>query len=298
MPSALYAGSLTLLAGCATGRPDEALPAQDMLPIAAGAFTRGLAQSAHPDETPPHRVELSAFTLDRTLVTVAAFRAYVAVTGAVTSAERLGYGKTAVLGMADWEWRQVPGAHWRQPWGAENVDTVALRDDAPVTMVSWLDADAYCRWRDARLPTEAEWEYAMRAGATTRYPWGDQPVRPGGAAGLNYWEGVTHADNPLTDGFLYLSPVRAFPHNAWGVYDPVGNVWQWTADWYAADTYAVAAAQGGVRDPKGPAEGTDKVARGGSWWCSKDTCHGYGLIARGKTEPGAPFANNGFRCAQ
>jgi formylglycine-generating enzyme required for sulfatase activity len=163
-------------------------------------------------------------------------------------------------------------------------------------MVSFSDAEAYCRWRNARLPTEAEWEYAMRAGSErTRYPWGDEPVRDGKLA-LNFWQGESHRANTRADGFVYVSPVRAFPPNAWGIHDPVGNVWQWTADWYAPDTYLRAGRE--VTDPTGPGTGKARVLRGGSWWCGACTCEGYGLFYRGKSDPEAPFDNNGFRCAR
>lgn len=297
-----------ILVGCSLGPAPEANRITNLDPgsgetsnsvgVPAGTFTMGRKHSIHTDQIPAHQVVLDAFVIDATLVTMADFRAFVDQTGHLTSAEIQGFGKTAVLGMKDWEWRSVPGANWRQPWGAENAATISITDDMPVTMVSWLDANAYCSWRAARLPTEAEWEYAMRAGSETRFPWGNTPVRPDGLLGLNYWEGATHAENALSDGFLYLSPVRAFPPNNWGIYDPAGNVWQWTADWYAADTFAKNAAAGpdGVRNPTGPEIGTHKVARGGSWWCSTDTCGGYGLTIRGKTLPNAPFSNNGFRC--
>ena len=163
-------------------------------------------------------------------------------------------------------------------------------------MVSWFDAVAFCEHHGRRLPTEAEWEYAMRAGSTgTRYPWGDTPRRPGGDFGLNFWQGEDHHRNERLDGYLYLSPVRAFPPNAWGLYDPVGNAWQWVSDWYARDTYERDAA--GVTDPAGPASGWARVARGGSWWCSRSACSAYGLYARGKSRPLAVYSNNSFRCA-
>lgn len=165
-------------------------------------------------------------------------------------------------------------------------------------MVSWLDADAYCRHIGKRLPTEAEWEHAMRAGSRARFPWGDAPELPGGGLGLNFWQGTSHRQNLRLDGWVYVSPVRAFPPNAWGIHDPVGNVWQWTADWYAPDAYAQAARDGVVRDPRGPASGAKRVLRGGSWWCGTCTCEGYGLTYRGKAAPDAPFNNNGFRCAR
>ncbi|MFT3841666.1 MAG: formylglycine-generating enzyme family protein [Myxococcaceae bacterium] len=272
-----------------------AAPGETMVQLPGGRFAMGVAHNPHVEITPAHEVTLSPFSIDATLVTVADFRRFVEATGHRTSAEKMGWGMTALEGMKDWEWRKVEGASWRQPWGPEHVKDLPVSDDWPVVMVSWLDADAYCKWRKARLPTEAEWEYAMRAGSQSRYPWGDGPQLPDGGYGLNFWQGG-HEKNERADGFVYLSPVKAFPPNAFGIYDPVGNVWQWTADWYAPDTYSHDAA--GARDPKGPAEGEAKVARGGSWWCSHDTCNGYGVYRRGKTKPDAPYSNNGFRCAR
>jgi sulfatase modifying factor 1 len=265
---------------------------QGMVQVPGGTFTMGRDGSPHPEEMPAHLVAISPFLLDETLVTVADFRAYVTDTGATTTAERLGFGMVAVVGMDDWKWNKTAGASWRSPWGPGQ--SLAQGDDHPVVMVSWDDAAAYCRHRDARLPTEAEWEYAMSAGSRTRYPWGDLPKRPDGRWGLNFWQGIDHHANTGDDGFVYTSPVRAYPPNDWGIYDPVGNVWQWTNDWYAADAYA----RGFSRDPQGPADGWAKVARGGSWWCSPLSCAGYSLRSRGKSQPDSPYPNNGFRCAK
>ena len=270
-----------------------------MLAIPAGEFVQGRSARAPADQVPAHRVRVSAFLLDRTLVTRADFEHFAAQTGYRTTAEKLGYGLTATEGMVDWEWDRVLGADFREPFGPE-AEAIPLHPDDPVVMVSWFDAAAYCAAQGKRLPTEAEWEYAARAGATTRFPWGDDPVLPDGGYGLNFWQGEGHEKNALGDGYRYFSPVRAFPPNRFGMYDPVGNVWQWVADWYAPDTYAKLAALGeaGAVDPSGPDGGTLKVARGGSWWCSATTCNGYGLFYRGKAKPTAPFANNGFRCAK
>jgi formylglycine-generating enzyme len=268
-------------------------PPEGMLAIPGGRFEMGRDVSPVADQTPAHTVTLPPFYFDAHLVTVADFRRFVEGTGHRTSAERAGFGMTATEGMANWQWFEVDGATWRAPWGPG----IAVHDDHPVTMVSWNDATAYCSWLGKRLPTEAEWEYAMRAGSENwRFPWGPRPERPDGSVGLNYWQGDGHEQNLGTDGHLYVSPVRAFPPNAWGVYDPSGNVWQFVADWYAPDTYGRDAA--GVVDPTGPAEGTQKVTRGGSWWCSQTTCSGYGVWHRGKAHPGAAFSNNGFRCAR
>ncbi len=268
------------------------LAAAPLISLDGGSFVMGRELTAHDDEKPPHVVEIGALSVEATLVTTADFREFVEATKFQTSAEQLGFGMVAVEGMKEWEWQPVKGASWRQPFGPSHPE-LRVADDWPVTMVSWRDAAAYCGWKKRRLPTEAEWEYVMRAGATTRFPWGDSPTRDDGSAGLNSWQGW-HTKNELKDGYLYLSPVRAFAPNAWGLFDAVGNVWQYTADWYAPDTYARDAA--GVKNPVGPTAGALKVTRGGSWWCSKKACAGYGLFARGKTKPDAAYNNAGFRC--
>jgi formylglycine-generating enzyme len=291
---------LVFAAACTrTGAASVASPPGDMVALPDGVFLRGHSNPERRDEAPPHEVRLHAFSIDRTLVTRASFARFVEETGYVTTAEKQGYGVASQEGMDDWAWERVPHASWRRPFAEENADTRAFLDpEAPVVMVSWYDAAAYCAHQGKRLPTEAEWEYAMRAGSQgTRYPWGDEPER-GGVFALNFWQGESHHHNERLDGFVYVSPVRAFAPNAWGVYDPVGNVWQWTADYYSPDAYARAAASAPAVDPKGSDRGKERVLRGGSWWCGACTCEGNGLFYRGKAVPEAVFNNNGFRCAK
>lgn len=307
-PSASSSSS-PLSTGAAIARDPRDARAVPMIAVSAGTFRRGHHVTPSPvarmDESPAHDVFVSAFRIDATLVTRAAFTRFVEATRYVTTAERLGHGVASREGMDDWAWQRVPGGSFRRPFiEPPDADSASfLRDDAPVVMVSHHDAVAYCAHLGKRLPTEAEWERAMRAGSDTRFPWGDAPERDGGALGLNYWQGESHHRNERLDGWLYVSPVRAFPPNAWGIHDPVGNVWQWVADWYAPDTYAREAKEARVsgaitRDPKGPDTGRTRVLRGGSWWCGVCTCEGYGLHYRGKADPEAPFNNNGFRCAR
>lgn len=296
--------TITLLLLLSTPSAPVAPPGMVLVP--AGVLHRGNAIGPV-DQRPAHAVAVAPFFMHETLVTVSAFRNYVDVSSAVTSAERAGFGKTATLGMQDWQWAEVAGATWQAPFGPEHVDDLPQRDDDPVTMVSFNDAAAFCAFYGLRLPTEIEWEYAMRAGSTARFPWGRSERSDDNTTRFNHWEGEHHDDNPALDGFVYRSPVKAYPPNAFGLYDAVGNLWQWTADWYAPDTYErVAAAStsadvviaGDVAQARVPTSGTTKVARGGSWWCSANTCHGYGLVTRGKTAPQAAFSNNGFRCVQ
>lgn len=284
---------LLATAGCAR-RPPVAKADPVEVTVPAGVLLRGRSDG-RPDEAPRHEVDVSGFRMDAMLVTRADFERFVVRTHFVTTAERIGYGLGASEGMEDWAWERIPGASFRRPFWEETPDHASfLRPDAPVTMVTWHDAVAYCADRGARLPTEAEWELAMRAGnMTARYPWGEEPVTDG-AWRLNFWQGTSHAKNDRLDGWVYVSPVKAYPPNALGIHDPVGNVWQWTADWYDEKTYATTAR----RDPKGPATGTKRVTRGGSWWCGACTCEGNGLNYRGKAAPAAPFNNIGFRCAR
>lgn len=298
------AASIALMFACSRAPTSPPGTADDMVLVPAGRFVRGHASAERADETPAHVAVLAAYAIDRTLVTRAQFGRFVEVTGYVTSAEEAGYGIASQEGMRDWEWERVPGASWRRPFvvdssGEPDADArTFLLPDAPVVMVSWLDAVAFCAHAGKRLPTEAEWEHAMRAGTgSARYPWGETPERDGRLA-LNFWQGTSHRANLRDDGYVYVSPVRAFPPNPWGIHDPVGNVWQWTADWYAPDTYARAAANGAVVDPRGPDAGKERVLRGGSWWCGACACEGNGLFYRGKAAPTAAFNNNGFRCAR
>jgi formylglycine-generating enzyme required for sulfatase activity len=299
----------------------EKAESPDMVVIAAGSFFQG-RENGRKDEAPRHEVWVDAFAIDATLVTVEAFTRFVEETHYRTSAEKMGFGMVSREGMKDWAWDKVLGANFRVPFGASQAKELPTHPDDPVVMVSWTDAAAYCRHYGKRLPTEAEWEYAMRAGKSdTRFPWGDSPLRDDGKYGLNFWQGESHNKNELADGYRYFSPVKAFPPNAWGIYDPVGNVWQWVADYYSPDAYqeavdaanaansaaapdaGISISDGGssskvvVRNPRGPKTGTKRVARGGSWWCSPTTCSAFGLFYRGKTKPEAPFNNNGFRCA-
>ena len=281
----------------AAGRPRQRAGAR-CLP--AGVLWRGRSGSPRPDEGPPHRVTVGAFCIDETLVTRARFGDFVARTGYRTDGERGTLPMESLEGFEDWAWQRAPSASWRRPFSVENEDTRAfLHEDAPVVMVSFHDAQAYCAHHGGRVPTEAEWEYAMRAGRhATRFPWGDSPLDARGAPRLNYWQGASHARNDRADGYVYVSPVRAFAPNAWGLYDPVGNVWQWTADRYDPRAYERVARGAPPETPDAGAGSRDeRVVRGGSWWCGACTCEGYGLWYRGHNRPADAFSNLGFRCA-
>jgi len=226
-----------------------------MVLIPAGAFLMG---SASPpglswleqgvDETPQHRVKLGVFWIDRYEVTEADYARFVAGTG------------------------HPPPRLWAgQPRRATH----------PVIDVSWYDADAYCRWADKRLPTEAEWEKAARGERGVKWPWGN--VYGPGLANLQGEE----------DGYQYTAPPGAFPQgrSAYGVYDMAGNVAEWVADWYDPKYYLGAP----FESPTGPDVGKHRVYRGGSW---NDTPSDVRTAKRFTAAPHQTSAVIGFRCAK
>jgi formylglycine-generating enzyme required for sulfatase activity len=242
------------------------------------------------DEHPAHQVKLSPFYLDAYEVTNSDFAKFVEATGYRTDAEKKGFSWVFKEGLADWA--AVGGADWRHPLGVDSTITNIMNH--PVVHVSWNDATAFARWAGKRLPTEAEWEYAARDGRTGQiYPWGNQ-LMPEGKPLANFWQGTWPAVNKLEDTFYYTSPVGSFPPNSSGLYDLIGNVWEWTADWYAADYYG----NSPTTNPTGPATGEMRVARGGSWFCASNYCGAYRIGFRGKSPPDASFNNLGFRCAK
>jgi sulfatase modifying factor 1 len=252
-------------------------------------------------EGPVHDVTLTGFAIDQFTVTNASFAEFVDATGHVSDAEQYEWSfvfsgllpddvpdTSAVIG-AEW-WRQVYGADWRHPEGPES--SIDHRMDHPVVHVSWNDAQAYCAWTNTRLPTEAEWEYAARAGRRTPFPWGAE-LEPGGEHRMNVFQGAFPSHDTGADGFVGTAPVDVFEPNAFGLYNTTGNVWEWCADWFDTHYYAHSPA----RDPRGPATGERRVQRGGSYLCHLSYCRRYRTSARNGAEPASSTGNLGFRVA-
>jgi len=304
---------------------------REMLRVPAGSFDMGF-EHGYDDERPLHQVQIREFRIDRTEVSNHQFRRFVEATGHLTQAERDGYC-WAYVEHAD-DFQALQGASWRYPQGpGSSIDD---RLDHPVVCVSWEDASAYAAWADKRLPTEAEWEYVARAGGLGHYraadvrfesaPSGSAPHATdhhqglgvsttgapepsakshlqarGPAAGRpgeetvvgNVWQGQWPDTNHLSDGYYYTAPVGRFDPNPWGVHDTLGNVWEWTSDWYQADYYE----HSPLSNPSGPTAGSNRVARGGSWFCSPNYCGAYSTHYRGSSPPDHAFNNVGFRCA-
>ncbi|MBN9178160.1 MAG: formylglycine-generating enzyme family protein [Microbacterium sp.] len=272
--------------------------------VPAGTFTMGDSsgdRNPADGEVPLHDVALEAFEIDETSVTNEAFAAFVDATGYRTEAEVFGFSAVFHLALAappvdvmgpaagtPW-WFGVRGADWRHPGGAaSSIDGLA---EHPVVHISWNDAVAYCAWAERRLPTEAEWEYAARGGiAGATYPWGDDDV-DAERWRANIWQGVFPHENTREDGWLTTAPVRTFAPNGYGLWQMVGNVWEWCSDWFSPTYYGTSPAF----DPHGPDAGTTRVLRGGSYLCHVSYCNRYRNSARSQNTPDSSMGNAGFR---
>lgn len=260
--------------------------------IAPGTFTMGspATEPGRFDNETAHEVRLTrGFEIATTPVTRGQFAAFIADTNYKTSAEREGWSCGAWNAKTN-AWDKLVNANWRNP-GFEQTD------EHPVVDVDFNDAFAYCQWlskRDARtyrLPTEAEWEYASRAGASTAWFWGDDPAD--GAGRLNALDESARQTFtlfppfPWNDGFIHTSPVTQFRANDWGVRDALGNVLQWCSDWFA--DYPTAAT---TIDPQGPPTGTQRCLRGGAFvYGPKHTRNAF----RGRNDPTFRNFYIGFR---
>lgn len=282
----------------------------------------------YPEERPAHRVRVSSFLLDRAPVTVAQFARFVEETGWVTVAERVpdpadypevepsvlvpgalvftgADGPVRLRDPSRW-WTWVPGASWRSPEGpgSSSLDT---RADHPVTQVSHEDASVYARWAGRRLPTEAEHELASRGGTEgTAYAWGEDRC-PDGRHLANTWQGAFPHRNTAEDGWATTSPVGAYPVNAFGAVDLIGNVWEWTSDRWSlrnadADADPDASPCCTPADPRNPHTGPKRpqdafVVKGGSHLCAPEYCLRYRPAARQPQDRDSATTHLGFRCA-
>ncbi|WP_136161393.1 formylglycine-generating enzyme family protein [Sphingomonas flavalba] len=306
-----------------------------MVRVEGGAFLMG-ADSFYPEEAPVRRVRVGPFWIDTTPVTNREFARFVAATGYHTTAEippeagdypgadaallqpgslvfRKARGPVDLDDPAQW-WRFCHGADWRHPLGPES--SLAGLEDHPVVHVSHGDAAAYAEWAGKQLPSEAEWEFAARGGHDGRaYAWGDS-LSPGGAMLANYWQGIFPFSNTREDGWERTSPVRNYPANDYGLYDMIGNVWEWTDDWWSLPHKR---AGGGSRKKKpgaccalpDPRGGTlrgsldplmpdipigRKVLKGGSHLCAENYCQRYRPAARHPQMIDTSTSHIGFRC--
>ncbi len=333
-----------IVVSCKQGTDSGAVVAVDSRPsgnergmvwIPGGTFIMGTDEAeAYPHERPAHHVKINGFWMDETEVTNAEYQKFVAATGYVTVAERkptweelrkqsppgtprppdsllvpgslvFNPPKQPVMlnDYSQW-WRWLPGADWKHPEGpGSNLDG---KMHLPVVHVAFEDAKAYCDWAGKRLATEAEWEFASRGGAEQqRYAWGND-LKLNGRFMANTFQGSFPGFNSAEDGFERLAPVKSFPPNAYGLYDMIGNVWEWTSDWYDVRYFETLAQSGVSVDPKGPAGPYDpnepyaikRVSKGGSFLCASDYCVNYRPSARQGTAFDSGMSNLGFRCVK
>jgi formylglycine-generating enzyme len=300
----------------------------NMIWIPGGTFRMG-SDKHYPEERPVHHVTVSGFWIDRTPVTNRQFKAFIRATGHVTFAQRppdpkdypgalphMLYAGSLVfvpprrpVDLKNWGewWMFLKGADWRHPYGPKS-DIDGL-DNHPVVHVAYSDALAFAKWAGKDLPTEAEWEFAARGGLDgAEFAWGDE-FKPGGQHRANTWQGNFPNENLCEDGYDRTSPVLAFPPNGYGVYDMVGNVWEWSADWWSAQHEPDAAKPCCIpENPRGGPEDNSydpcqprikiprKVIKGGSHLCAPNYCRRYRPAARHAEAVDTSTSHLGFRC--
>jgi formylglycine-generating enzyme required for sulfatase activity len=301
--------------------------------LEGGRFRMG-SERFYPEEAPTRSVRVDPFWIDETPVTNDQFAHFIAETGHVTLAEiapdpkdypglspemakagSLVFEKTPgpvdTSDVSNW-WHFRFGANWRHPLGPDSsLDGLG---DHPVVHVALADAEAYARWAGKALPTEAEWEFAARGGLEgAEFAWGDE-LAPEGRMLANYWQGLFPFANQMLDGFERTSPVKTYPANGFGLYDMIGNVWEWTADWYALpprNTGKVAKRGGCCQVPANPRGARErdsfdpqapgmrigrKVLKGGSHLCAESYCQRYRPAARHPQAIDSSTTHIGFRC--
>ncbi|MCP3413933.1 formylglycine-generating enzyme family protein [Bradyrhizobium brasilense] len=315
--------------GVAAGVPLSDGPSErGMIWIPGGTFRMG-SDSHYAEEAPVHRVSVSGFWMDRTPVTNRDFRKFVNATGYVTSAETRPDAKDypgalphmlkagslvftppkRPVDLRDWSqwWNFKFGANWRRPYGPRS--SISGLDDHPVVHIAYRDAEAYATWAGKDLPTEAEWEFAARGALDgAEFAWGDE-LMPGGRPMANTWQGVFPYQNLGDDGQARTSPVMAFPPNGYGLHDMIGNVWEWTTDWWSTRHAPDAAKACCVpQDPRGGREQDShdpspprikiprKVLKGGSHLCAPNYCRRYRPAARHAEAVDTSTSHVGFRC--
>jgi formylglycine-generating enzyme len=303
-------------------------PTRDMIWINGGTFRMG-SDRHYPEEAPSHRVTVDGFWIDRAPVTNRQFKQFVNATGYVTTAQippdpkdypgalpgmiyagsLVFMAPRRVADLRDWSqwWTFMKGANWRHPYGPKS--NIKELDHHPVVHVAYADALAYAKWAGKDLPTEAEWEYAARGGLEDEeYAWGNS-LTPSGNHMANIWQGNFPVQNLREDGYERTSPVMTFPPNGYGLYDMIGNVWEWTSDWWSAKHEADAtkpcctplnprggreidsfdSCQPAVRIPR-------KVLKGGSHLCAPNYCRRYRPAARHAEAVDTSTSHVGFRC--
>jgi formylglycine-generating enzyme required for sulfatase activity len=286
-----------------------------MIELPGGGFLMG-SVDFYPEEGPVREAAAGPFWIDEAPVTNEEFQDFVAGTGYVTVAERpvtaadypdadpslltpgslvfrQASGPVDLRDVRNW-WSYTPGADWQHPEGPES--DLSGRDTHPVVHIACEDAEAYATWAGKELPSEAEWEYAARGGLAGKpYAWGDQ-LAPGGRLMANIWTGE-FPWRRTGSGHDRTSPVKSFPANGYGLYDMIGNVWEWTTDRYTlpASPRARPSCCGGAPPGEAPA-GEFRAVKGGSFLCAPNYCRRYRPAARQPQSTDTSASHIGFRC--
>jgi formylglycine-generating enzyme required for sulfatase activity len=309
--------SASLKLSCELPFDNAASPRPGMVWIPEGKFDMG--DTVYAEEKPVRNIKVKGFWMDRTEVTNDEFAAFVKATGYVTIAERnldplkhaqlpadmlkagaVVFSMPAALKSGDdpsqW-WKYVVGANWRHPAGPNT--SIEKYGSFPAVHVTYEDAKAYAQWKGHQLPTEAQWEWAARAGAPEMPSQHDQP------AGANTWQGIFPMANSSEDGFAGLAPVGCYAPNAYGLFDMIGNVWELTADVFVAnrlENSQLRTKDQGLDpdDAQRPptfkqATGGARVIKGGSFLCAPNYCMRYRAGSRQPQEEDLAVSHLGFR---
>jgi formylglycine-generating enzyme len=331
---------ITVLAGCLNQKKSEVIANAAkkegaMVWVSGGTFAMGSNDDrAYEHERPAHLVEVSGFWMDTIEVSNEPFKKFADATGYITVAERTPLWEdlqqqlppgtprppdsvlvagslvftppTKVATLNDYSqwWVWTKGAHWKNPKGFGS--DLTGRWDHPVVHIAYEDAQAYCAWAGKRLPTEAEWEFAARGG-DEQYPGGvEQDFKQNGKWMANYFQGSFPVRDLSEDGYAGTSPVGAFPSNRFGLYDMIGNVWEWTSDLYDIDYFSSLPKDKVTQNPVGSDHCYDPhnpivkkyVTKGGSYLCASNYCSNYRATSRQGISFDSGLSNVGFRCVK
>ena len=289
---------------------EASLPTVNFVTIPAGEFLMGTDQPFYPTdgESPSRSVWLDEFKISQFSVTNSEFAAFIEATGYQTEAEIYGWSYVfngfidettaskqvaGVAASAPW-WLAIEGAYWFKPFG--NSKTIEDVLNHPVVHVTHNDALEFCRWSGYKLPTEAQWEKASRGGLSGKlFPWGDS-LLVDDSHQANIWQGEFPHLNTNEDGYFGTAPVDSFVANNFGLFNTVGNVWEWTNDFWSARWHIPESLET-RRNPTGPhKESGNRVLKGGSFMCHDSYCYRYRNSARTFNSPNTSTSHIGFRC--
>jgi len=295
---------------CIAGKVDQAW-------VEGAEFIMG-DDFAYKEEGPAHAVSVSGFWIDTHEVTNMQFAKFVDETGYITVAEQspdpadwpadvpaeflqpgsvLFVSPVAGEAAENW-WSWVPGTNWRHPDGPDS--NIVGKDSYPAIHIAFEDAEAYAKWAGRLLPTEAQFELAARNKRDSQFAWDGNELAPNGHHHANTWQGSFPVEHKSEDGHVGLAPVGCFESNDYGIYDLIGNVWEWTSNWYYPEHDST-----DFLNPTGPTQqesvrsnhgnSVARVIKGGSYLCAENYCLRFRPAAREAQDSGLGSSHIGFR---